>query len=148
MNGDCGHTEAHYCVMECGDYVTDMHRSDENGPSGCYANYFACWACVQSGDAGTLSDQWWAKHREVCPVGYAAPEEGEMSLLKTTALERRVRFLEANRDKWKARALEAEERLRSEAVAVDHWRDCPRCGVAYEEGGDWEVCPHEPTEEP
>jgi len=72
MNGDCGHAEAHYCVMECGDYVTDMHRADKHGPSGCYASYFACWACVQSGDAGTLSDQWWAKHRQVCPVGYHA----------------------------------------------------------------------------
>jgi len=69
-----------------------------------------------------------------------------MSLLKTTALERRVASLERQRDKWKARALEAEERLRSKAVVVNHWRDCPRCGEQYEEGGDWETCPHEPTD--
>lgn len=87
MRSDCGHSDAAYFVLTCGDSEIDE--------SGCGEQFRACWHCAESGAASKQADTWGRWHRPRCRVGY-------------------------DRD----------------------YRECRRCGERYEEGGDWELCPH------
>lgn len=72
MTNECGHPGADYVVMECGDPTEDGRLSE---PSGCYESFFVCQDCIKKGDDQRLAEEWWAKHREVCPVGHVVLEQ-------------------------------------------------------------------------
>lgn len=62
MRPDCGHPEAAYEILTCGD--ADI------ADTGCGAAFRACWECAQSGAAVDRSETWWQWHKVRCSVGY------------------------------------------------------------------------------
>lgn len=67
LSGSCGHEDAGYVVMECGDPYTEVNGHEATG---CYAHFAVCKDCIDGHTDGEQAERWWQAHRLVCPVGY------------------------------------------------------------------------------
>lgn len=80
---DCGHTDAVYCVMACGDAYHDEMRDQDGGhKSGCYVEFYACLDCVENGQDWPSAQKWWLEHSCEHKAAGTTFSDGEYQKLK------------------------------------------------------------------